>query len=481
MTISCTRTLCVLAIIPIALAVFLSSCSTQGKITRAARQDLFSTSALKSAHVGVSIYEPASSRYLFNYQGDKYFVPASNTKIPTCYAAMKYLGDSLTGILIGTPDQTGRKSNRLVIVPAGDPTFLHPDFRRQPVFDFLKTAAKTMQLLFAIDTSNIERWGSGWSWNDYEEYYMAERSAMPIFGNTITVRLAHDEAGGAKTGKYYFTSGISYFDKLLSRMPVPDGLLSDNDTVHHLSLGRSLSENSFIARQADQAFSPTTITFVTRGCQTAIEAIADTLASPVVAAALENNGSLRPATNSSASMTVTSWRPIHSQPTDSLLSPMMHHSDNFFAEQSLLMVSRERLGVMDDSKIIDLLLHSDFKDLPQAPRWVDGSGLSRYNLFTPQDFVMILEKMRADFGIERIKTILPTGGTGTLGSYYKADSNLIFAKTGTLSGVVALSGFLYTRHNKLLVFSVLVNNHRGSATEVRRAVEKFIRRVRRRY
>jgi D-alanyl-D-alanine carboxypeptidase/D-alanyl-D-alanine-endopeptidase (penicillin-binding protein 4) len=172
---------------------------------------------------------------------------------------------------------------------------------------------------------------------------------------------------------------------------------------------------------------------------------------------------------------------FHSQPTDSLLKPMMHRSDNFFAEQSLLMVSNERLGLMNDEKIIDTLLKTDLKDLPQKPRWVDGSGLSRYNLFTPQDFVAILNKMKNEFGMERIKIILPTGGTGTISNYYKADSNFIFGKTGTLSGVVAFSGFLYTKKGRLLIFSTLVNNHQASSTAVRRAVEKFIQGLREKY
>jgi D-alanyl-D-alanine carboxypeptidase/D-alanyl-D-alanine-endopeptidase (penicillin-binding protein 4) len=80
--------------------------------------------------------------------------------------------------------------------------------------------------------------------------------------------------------------------------------------------------------------------------------------------------------------------------------------------------------------------------------------------------------------MDRIKSILATGGTGTIRSYYKADSGFIYAKTGTLSGVVALSGYLYTKKNKLLIFSVLVNNHRTSSTNIRKAVEKFIEEVR---
>ncbi len=174
-------------------------------------------------------------------------------------------------------------------------------------------------------------------------------------------------------------------------------------------------------------------------------------------------------------------RKIYSQATDSMLSLMMHRSDNFFAEQSLQMVSLNRLGVMNDRKIIDTILKTDFKNLPQPPRWADGSGLSRYNLFTPQDFVFILNKMKTEFGMERIKTILPTGGEGTIGSYYKADSGYIYVKTGTLSGVVALSGFLYTKKGKQLIFSILVNNHQSSAMDIRRAVEKFLQGVRNKY
>lgn len=83
--------------------------------------------------------------------------------------------------------------------------------------------------------------------------------------------------------------------------------------------------------------------------------------------------------------------------------------------------------------------------------------------------------------MDRIKVILATGNTGTLTNYYKTDSNYIFAKTGTLSGVVSISGYLVTKKNKLLIFSVLVNNHQSSAAAVRRAVEKFIENIRSKY
>ena len=181
--------------------------------------------------------------------------------------------------------------------------------------------------------------------------------------------------------------------------------------------------------------------------------------------------------NYTADNNVNNWQEIKSQPTDSLLKITMHRSDNFFAEQSLLMVSAKLLNEMNDEKIIDSLLKTDYKDLPQKPHWVDGSGLSHYNLFSPRDFVTLLNKMKNDFGMDRIKQILPTGGTGTISNYYRQDRGFIFAKTGSLSGVIALSGFLYTKKNKLVIFSVLVNNHHANGN-VRKAIEKFIQEVR---
>jgi D-alanyl-D-alanine carboxypeptidase/D-alanyl-D-alanine-endopeptidase (penicillin-binding protein 4) len=84
-------------------------------------------------------------------------------------------------------------------------------------------------------------------------------------------------------------------------------------------------------------------------------------------------------------------------------------------------------------------------------------------------------------GMERVEEIFPAGGEGTLRGYYAADQSYLYAKTGTLSGVVALSGYLSSASGKPLIFSVLVNNHRASASEVRRAVERFLVEVRGKY
>jgi D-alanyl-D-alanine carboxypeptidase/D-alanyl-D-alanine-endopeptidase (penicillin-binding protein 4) len=157
-----------------------------------------------------------------------------------------------------------------------------------------------------------------------------------------------------------------------------------------------------------------------------------------------------------------------------MLKLMMHESDNFFAEQTLLMVGNEKIGWMDDNKIIDTLLKSDFLGIPQKPKWVDGSGLSRYNLMTPQDFVWVLTQMKKSFSWERLSAILPGANEGTLAGLYKGYEGKIYAKTGTLSNHVALSGYITTKKGKELIFSVLVNAHQTAAGTIRKSIEQFL-------
>ncbi|MCW3073408.1 MAG: hypothetical protein JWP69_477 [Flaviaesturariibacter sp.] len=425
--------------------ILLASCSVQKAVQRSALKTMLDAPALQTAHIGISIYEPATGKYWYNHQGDKYFVPASNVKIPTCYAAMKYLGDSLVGLKYHKDD------NGYILQGTGDPTFLHRDFKRQPVFDFLKTVSKSSDVNFTIKNWEEQHLGLGWSWNDFSEAYLAERSPFPIYGNIITLHL----------NKAQLLTIPNIVQKNIVLTP---GIVS----LDSIQIQRSFEENSWIVSPANSRFSRTNIPFKNSGYDPMLYLLDDTLKPRIEIKTLQRHFP-------------KDYYTIHSQPTDSLLKPMMHRSDNFFAEQALLVVSNEKLGIMNDAKIIDTILKTDFKDLPQKPRWVDGSGLSRYNLFTPQDMVAILGKMQTEFGMNRIKTIFATGNEGTLSNYYKADSGYIYAKTGTLSGVVAISGFMETSSGKNLIFSVLVNNHQAPATEVRRAVEGFIQTIRKKY
>ena len=433
----------------------LYSCTPGKQVLRSAKTNMLDQAAFRNAHVGISIFEPATGKYWFNYQGDRFFVPASNTKIPTCYAAMKYLGDSLPGIAYSNV------FSDILLFPTGDPTFLHPDYKQQPVLAFLRGAKG--RLFISDESWQDEAWGSGWSWNDYSNDYMAERSPMPIYGNVVkwikvSQRKEEPEFEGDTVDSYVYASPPGLWDMEYSIQPSVN-----------FSVRRKLAANVFIISEGKEKNATRQVPFFTDGINATLDLLMDTVATPIQMATTE------------MLKRQAAKKIVCSQPLDSMLRPMMHRSDNFFAEQSLIMVSNKLLGIMNDARLIDTLLKTDLKDLPQKPRWVDGSGLSRYNLFTPQDIVSILNRMQQEFGLERLKGIFPTGGQGTISSYYRGDSSFIYGKTGTLSGVVAFSGYLYTKKGKLLIFSTLVNNHQSSATEIRRAVEKFLTGIRRDY
>jgi D-alanyl-D-alanine carboxypeptidase/D-alanyl-D-alanine-endopeptidase (penicillin-binding protein 4) len=421
------------------LAIFLFSCSIEKKIGKLAKKDILQKQDMTTAHIGISIMDAGSGKYLYNYQGDKYFVPASNTKIPTCYAAMKYLGDSLIGLKYTTINDS-----TLLIKGAADPTLLAREYKQHAAVNFLQQQSKRIILTNANEWKSAI-YGSGWTWNDYDAAYMPERNELPVFGNTVII---------SKTAKGLQANPAS-LNALITSLPI------DSSLQGRFYLKRDQWSNTFKVEKSTAKFVTQETPLSTGKIMLPAVLLMDATGKEIHIELDKDSKNYQ-------------WQTIASQPTDSMLKPMMHRSDNFYAEQSLLMVSDKLLGVMDDDKIIDTLLKTDFAQLPQKPRWVDGSGLSRYNLFTPQDFVHILQKIKNEFEWNRITTIFQTGGEGTISSYYKHLQGKIYAKTGTLSGQVAFSGFLITKQNKTFLFSVLVNNHQTSATTVRRSVETFL-------
>lgn len=419
-------------ILPFTFLIFLS-CSTQNKIGKEAKADFFNNTDFSPAHLGISVFDPSTSKYLYNYQAEKLFIPASNTKLFTCYAGMKYLGDSVVAAKYTVEDGS------IYLEATGDPTFLHPDFKNQPLFNFLKRSWTSVNLHTKFNSQPL---GRGWAWDDYEATYMAERDPFPMYGNVATFIFSGDT---------------------LRTIPqsLRTAIVGNPEPAKPWTIDRNLGSRFFtvVNGRGNTAMQKTATMSMDKGIF-ATRYLSDTL-HKTVSFFTEGLGKSQ-ALN------------FYSQPVDSLLKIMMHRSDNFFAEQTLLMVSNKMFGEMNDRKTTDSLLNSDLKVMPQAAKWVDGSGLSRYNLFSPQDFVWLLDKMEEEFGMDRMKEILPSGNEGTLSGLYKNYNGRIFAKTGTLSNHVALSGYVFTKKNKMLIFSILANNQLASSANIRKSFEKFL-------
>lgn len=421
------------------LAAFLITTTVQAQpknIRKWANEEILQQKDIRNAHTGICILDPSTGKYWLQYQDDKFFMPASNTKIFTLFTGLRLLGDSLPAMRYAEDDTA------IYVQGTADPSFLHPDFTYQPVKDLLTRTDKRIWLAPAIIKN--KRFGPGWAWSDYADYYQPELNAWPMYGNVARINIS----GSA------YTVSPEYFgrDLQLVRETAPAEVLADRDE----------RSNRFILhyRPDDKSSHDFEVPFITGGNEQLVQRLQDTLRKEVGLLDKPVNGSI-----------------FKSIPADTLFQPMMHRSDNFFAEQILMMCSALLGDTIDTRKTIRYMLDSVLKDLPQPPSWVDGSGLSRYNLITPRDFVYVLEKMYKTYPKERLWPLFPSGGKGTLRNYYQQLSGRLYAKTGTLSGCVALSGYMVTKTGKTLVFSILVNNHDTTSTVIRRAVERFLVKV----
>lgn len=407
-------------------------------IKKWAETELLYKTPMDQAHVGICIYEPATGKYWYQYQDNKFFTPASNMKIFSLYAGMKLLGDSLPAARYYENDTA------LFVKGMGDPSFLHPDYTYQPLLQLLQQTTKKIYLVPGVNT-NL-RYGSGWAWDDYAYDYQPELNEWPMYGNVV--RIHHQRDSNSIVPAIY------------------DLDILEDDTLSEAITSRDERNNFFYLKYnpRDKSLLKAEVPFITGSVQELRQRLEDTLHKRIGLAVIPPKG------------TYTILRSI---PVDSLFIPMMERSDNFFAEQTLMMAASRLWDTISSAHTISYLLANDLKSLPHPPQWGDGSGLSRYNLFTPRDFVRLLTLMQEQFPKERLWKIFPTGGKGTLMNYYQQQS--VHAKTGTLNGVVTLSGYLETKKKRTLIFSVMVNNHHETPSSVRKAVERLLAMISKEY
>ena len=425
-----------LLFIAVATVMILSACSV-----RQAQKTLLSSEGVKGAHVGIAIYNDTKGQWLSKYQSDHYFTPASNVKILATYLGLQFLGDSLPGW------KMAENADTLFLMPLGDPSFMHPEFKYQPVVDIIKNTNKQV-VIVGNNQDQFEIFGSGWSWADFAEDYQPERSRMPIYGNVVHFYQSNKKLEAIKP--FYFFKDIVDLGK-----------------AEEKNWSRSRTGNRFFTTNENNKSKYFQVPFSQEDMPMvkALELLNDTLGKKI-------------SFQKQSTLPATSYKTIKTVATDSLLKIMMLRSDNFYADQIVLMASEQLFGKMDDAALLDSTKKLFFADLPQKMRWADGSGLSRYNLNTPENYIAILQQMHAKFGEARVKNIFEKGGEGTISAYYKNFPGTMYAKTGTLGGQVALSGFIYTPKQQKLYFSVLVANHMSpSSTQVRRAVETYLTKV----
>jgi D-alanyl-D-alanine carboxypeptidase/D-alanyl-D-alanine-endopeptidase (penicillin-binding protein 4) len=410
-------------------SIFLfESCTSIQKFTK---NELGRAEAFKQSITGFSLYDISEKKTLAAKNEDKFFTPASNTKLFSLYAGLKMLSDSVPALKYIV------KSDSLIFWGTGDPTFLHPDLKSTKAFDFLKNRKE--KLFFSANNNKQPTLGDGWTWNDYNEYYQAEINSFPVYGNIVRFSLVNNQLKASPLNIIDFSeknkTGFVIRDKNSNLFSTPNGTLKKNFEQD--------------------------VPFITT-IQNTISLLADTLKKPVY----EISSSLPRA-----------YKSIYSIHVDTLYKRMMHVSDNMLAEQLILLSSKS--DTLSSQKSINDFLKTHLADLPDKPRWVDGSGLSRYNLFSPRSIIKLLEKMYTEFPKERLFKILPASGqNGTLKNMFKGSEPFIYAKSGSLSNNYNLSGYLIGKSGKTYAFSFMNNHYMNSTSDIKKEVERILTELR---
>lgn len=391
-------------------------------------------------HTGFSLYDLEEGKTVFEYKADRYFTPASNTKILTFYTCLTILGDSLPAF------KYKQSNDSLIVWSMGDPTFLNDKvYHNSAAFEFLKSTEADIYLT----STNFyeEAFGSGWAWDDYNGSYQPEKSAFPIYGNLIKASFDSSEL---IIEPAFFANCISIAEEKKS----PEFI-------------RNKDENIFTFHPSQRIINKTFETpFRTSDSLTRL-LFQDTLKRMIgyVDAILPRDA-----------------QTFFNTPVDSVYKVMMQESDNFLAEQLLLICSATLSDSLSIQPAMRLMQQSYLSDLPDKLRWVDGSGLSRYNLFTPRSIVAVWRKIYQKVPKERLFPLLATGGVnGTVSNWYKADEPYFFGKTGTLANNHSLSGYLITRSGKTLAFSFMNSHYLASTSDIRRNMQSILEYIRDNY
>jgi D-alanyl-D-alanine carboxypeptidase/D-alanyl-D-alanine-endopeptidase (penicillin-binding protein 4) len=401
-------------------------------------REISSYSENNQYHAGFYLYDLEKNKVLADYQGDKYFTPASNTKILTLYAVKQFLPDPLPMFYIQDNDSV------TYLWPTGNPEFLNPILEDSTNY-FALSRRDSIVLMHGSFAQS--RFGSGWAWDDYNYSDSPELTAFPIYGNLAKFNL----------------------DTLTNQVSVVPDFLQDSlilEQGERFGVTRMESSNIFkvtIGECKDcQRIRPYRIT------KEMVAALySDTLKIPVAIDTLAKP---------------TNVEILYGQVQDSVLKVMMQESDNFLAEHLLLQVGEVLTDTLESQIAIDTIQSYLQQFLPDSAIWVDGSGLSRYNMITPRSVVFLWKELIDLVGEERLKQIVAEGGvSGTIENWYGGNPSYLYGKTGTLRHNHNLSGMLIAKSGKTLLFSFMHNHFTTSSTPVKEEMERVLRMIYEKY
>lgn len=406
------------------------------------QKDLERLEGFENAFLGFVLYDPDKNKLLASQYADKHLTPASNTKLFTFFHTQSILPDQLPALGYAL------KGDSLIFWSTGYPLTLHPHRRDSTVVDFLRK--QDYKLYYYPRPIKDDRFGPGWGWDDFGAYYGAEKSTFPIYGNSVEF-IINNEDQTFKISPNYAGLQITVSEKPSNRSRVKrDEFWNEFEITFDSTINLEDPIDTLVRpiRMSDRLF---------------VELLSQELNKPV---------KLLKAYHLPKEKTY-----LNGVARDSLYKWMLQPSDNLFAESLLLMAS----GLSSDTLSTEAFIEQVNRNALEKLVWVDGSGLSRYNMFTPNEIVNVLHQLYLIRSKEELFELFPQGGrSGTLSDWYRSETDIpyVFAKTGTLSNNHSLSGYLITKKGKTLIFSIVANHYTCTTDQIRKNFGLMLEKIR---
>ena len=440
---------------------------------------LIAAAKLKNAQIGVSVIDVKTGNVLCAIGDQVRQIPASNVKLVTTGAALLLLGEKhtfTTSVYAAGKVRGGALAGDLVVVAGGDPAISGREYGGKPttVFDAwaaeIAKTVKTVKGNLLIDATCFDRQFIHPSWpkGQLVRWYCAPVSAFALNDNCIDVKVRP----GARPGlpaKVILNPPTGYFRVRNTCQTVSSG--RSRAYINRLASTDTLAISGRLRPGNAGASASVTVHDPIRYAATVLRerlAKAGVRISGGIVIAIESADTSRMKRLAGTSHTLLS-----------AIRTANKRSQNFYAEMILkkmgLRVSRpssfaagarvvsgqlEKIGLRRGEFVI-----------------ADGSGLSRQNSLSPRQLASFLRRMaRSKHADAYIQSLAVAGTDGTLKRRMTgaATKGKVFAKTGHLRGVSALSGYVKPG-GKLIAFSILVNGRRLKTSAADRLQDSICR------
>jgi D-alanyl-D-alanine carboxypeptidase/D-alanyl-D-alanine-endopeptidase (penicillin-binding protein 4) len=435
---------------------------------------LLQNPALAHSITGVLVVSQTDGRVLYERDADIMLIPASNQKLLTAAAALHRLGADFRFTtrlwMTGEIDKQGVLHGDLILEGRGDPTLLLKDIEAM-ARAIEQAGIRRIEGYLLYDETYFDgiRRGWDWAWDDEPYYYSPCLSAICVERNAVTVFVSPGETVGVEP-RIRLSPSTSYLlvrnEATTAPAGAPSTVFVTREHARNIAVVRGqipLDARPDSARQALSVEEPPRF---------AMWLLRETLEKQGIATRYRTALPSRVPTGARLLYTHTS------APLAEILPLLNKPSDNLIAECLMrtlgAVVHGEGSSAAGERVMRDLLRQAGLN--LNALNIVDGSGLSRRNQISARNLVTLLRYMASHPQAKVFSDSLPIAGVdGTLRNRLvnTPAQGKVRAKTGSLSRVSTLAGYLTTLSGENLVFAILMNNYNGP-TATARAVQDAI-------